>query len=452
MNIFKYKGGDLLKIPNLVFSTIILFISNLVVRVIGFLYKILLSKYIGEKGLGIYHILFNFLMICLAFTTTGIPTTLSCLVARKKAKKDKHNTNVLFISTLYVAFFISFIMSIIISLNSKSISLKLLKDSNLGLLILSICPSIVLITISNVLRGYYYGIKEVLAPAIGQVLEQLSRILFVYFLILYIKDKNMNCYIALLGISIGEAINILFLTVCLYKNPTIFNEYTIRLIDFYKASIETIKMSIPITCNKMSNTLLHSLSSMIIPSRLVLSGISYSQALGLYGVISGMVMPFIYLPFTLGSALVVNLIPSISQEISLGRYKNVVKKINYALLLTFIVGFISSLFFYFFGESLCLIIYDNATAGTYLKSMSSIPLFISLNQTLSGILHSIRKEVISSIITIFSMFIQLIGIYILVPLPHFNIYGYIYTMTFVSFLTCLLHIIVLVKTLKNIKY
>jgi len=441
-----------LKIPNLVFSTIILFLSNLIVRVLGFLYKIFLSKVIGEAGLGIYHILFNFLMICLAFTTTGIPTTLSCLVANKKALGDKHSSNVLFISTLYVAFFISLLISLFISFNSNYISLKLLKNANLNLFILAICPAIVVITISNVLRGYYYGLKDVTIPAIGQVLEQISRIIFVFLLIMYIDNKAMNCYIALLGISIGETINILFITICLYKNSNLYNMYTIKAKDFYNSSIETLKMSIPITCNRMSNILLHSISSMIVPFRLTLSGISYSHALSMYGVISGMVMPFVYLPFTLGSALVVNLIPSISQEMSLGKYKNVVKKITYALLLTFIVGIISSIFFYFFGNRLCLVIFDNALAGTYLKAMFLVPLFMSLNQTLSGILHSIRKEIASSVITIISMVVQLISIYILLPVPGINIYAYIYTVTIVSLFTCLLHLIVLARALKNFKH
>lgn len=441
-----------MKLPNLVLSTITLFISNIIVRVLGFLYKIFLSKSIGETGLGIYHIIFNFLMICLAFTTTGIPTALSSLIAKRKALNDKHNSNVIFISTLYVAFLVSLIISLLITFNADFLSLKLLKNSNLSLLILAICPAIVVITISNVLRGYYYGIKEVTVPAIGQILEQVSKIIFVFLIIMYINNKSMNCYIALLGISVGEAVNILYISICLYKNSSLYNKYTINVKDFYDSSIETIKLSIPITCNRMSNILLHSISSMIVPSRLILSGISYQKSLSMYGVISGMVLPFVYLPFTVGSALVVNLIPSISQEMALNKYKNVVKKINYALLLTISVGVISSTFFYFFGSKLCLLVFGNELAGTYLKAMFLVPLFMSLNQTLSGILHSIKKEVASSIITIISMIIQLISLYLLLPVPSINIYAYIYTTTFVSMFTCLLHIIVLIRTLKKFKY
>lgn len=440
-----------MRVPNLVLSTIVLFISNFVVRVLGFLYKIFLSRSIGEAGLGMYHMVFNFLMICLAFTTTGIPTALSCLVAKRKALDDKHNTNALFISTLYVAFFIALTISIFISLNSSYFSISLLQDPKLRIFILAICPAIVIITISNVIRGYYYGIKKVAVPAIGQIIEQLSKILFVFMLVLYFDNKMMNCYAALLGISIGEGTNILFMTVFLYKDYTLSNKYTINIKDFYTSSVETLKMSVPITCNRMSSVLLQSISSMMVPSRLILSGFSYHQALSVYGVISGMVMPFILLPFTVGSALVVNLIPSISQEVTLGENKKVLIKIKYALALTIFVGLASSVIFYFLGNDICSFVFNNDIAGTYLKAMFLVPLFMSLNQTLSAILHSIRKEFIASINTIFCMVIQLILLYILLPIPSLNIYAYIYVLTIVSMINCILHTFVLIKTIKKFK-
>ena len=438
-----------MKIPNLILSTIILFISNIIVRILGFLYKIFLSRVMGDVGLGVYHMIFNFLMICIALTTTGIPTALSCLVAKENALKGKKDINVLFISTLYIAFFISLLISLLVSFNSTYLSFKLLQDKNLNLFIISICPAIVLITISNVLRGYFYGIKKVMVPAIGQVIEQVSRILFVFLLAMYISDKAMICYVTLLAISIGESTNIIYMSICLYKESSLYNKFTIGIRDFYYSSIDTLKMALPITCNKMSSVVLQSVSSMIVPSRLVLSGVSYTQSIGLYGIISGMVMPFVYLPFTIGSALIVNLIPSISQEIALNKIKTVKLKIYYAIILTAVVGIVSTLFFYFLGEELCLIVFNNRTAGTYLKAMFLAPFFLSLNQTLSGILNSIRKEVASSVNTILGMIIQVIAIYFLLPIPSLNIYAYIYSITATSMFTTILHSIVLIKALKK---
>ena len=189
----------------------------------------------------------------------------------------------------------------------------------------------------------------------------------------------------------------------------------------------------------------------MIPSRLALSGMTYQQSLSMYGIVSGMVMPFIFLPFTVGSALIVNLIPTISQEMALRKRKSVIKKIKYSILLTLFVGILSSIFFYFFGKDLCILVFKNTLAGEYLKAMFLVPLFMSLNQTLSGILHSIRKELASSINTITGMLIQLIALYVFLPIPGLNIYAYIYTMTIVSIFTCLLHTIVLFKSLKSIR-
>ena len=403
----------------------------------------------GDVGLGIYHMIFNFLMICIALTTTGIPTALSCLVAKENALQDKKDANIFFISTLYVAFFISLLISLIVSFNSTYLSFRLLNDENLNLFVLSICPAIVIISISNVLRGYFYGIKRVTVPAIGQVIEQVTRILFVFLLAMYISDKAMICYVTLLAISIGEATNVIYMSICLYKESSLYNKFTIRLRDFYYSSMETLKMALPITCNRMSSVILQSVSSMIVPSRLILSGISYTQSIGLYGIISGMVMPFVYLPFTIGSALVVNLIPSISQEVALDKIKNIKIKIYYALVLTIGVGIVSSLFFYFLGEELCDIVFHNKIAGIYLKSMFLAPLFLSLNQTLSGILHAIRKEVISSINTIVGMILQVIAIYFLLPVPSLNMYAYIYAITATAILTTLLHSIVLIRALRK---
>ena len=441
-----------MRVPNLVFSTIILFISNFIVRILGFAYRVFLSRAIGPTGLGIFNMVINLLMMCVSVTTTGVPIALNSLIAKRKALKDKHNINVLFISTLYVAFFISIIISVGICLYSNFLALKLLKDAKLNVYILVVAPAVSLITISNVLRSYYYGIKKVTIPAIGQILEQLSKIAFVVLVITYFKNPSFNTLIALLGVSVGEVVNILFTTFNLAKDPDLENKYTINIREFLNGTLETFKMAIPITCNRMSSVMIQSISSMIIPGRLALSGMEYSKALGLYGIIGGMVYPFLLLPFTVTSALVVNLIPSISQEVAVKNYKNLNRKIYYSLLLTFSVGIISAVSFYLFGEQLCLVIFKNKLAGVYLKALSISSMFIVLNHTMSGILNSIGKEYMSSINNIIGMCAQLIAIYFLLPIPDLNIYGYIYALNITSCLTFLAHFIVLIKAKRKFKY
>lgn len=439
-----------MKIPNLVYSTVILFISNFIVRIIGFFYKIFLSNNIPDAQLGVYHLVFNFLMICIAITTTGIPTALSCLVAKKRGLSNNKETTTYFVSALYLAFFISTLIAVLIGFNDRYIADKILHNSNLSIFILAICPAIVLITLSNILRGYFYGIKKVNAPAISQIVEQFLKILFVYLVVRNTKNPISICLSAIVGISIGECASLIFMTFNLTHYSNFAYNYTIDIKQFVYSSYETIKIALPITCNRMSNIVLNSISSMIIPSRLVLSGMSYHRALSVYGVISGMVFPFVYLPFILVSALVVNLIPSISLEVSKKNYPSVKKKILYSLLITSFMGITCSFIFYFFGELICQYIFNNQLAGLYLKYMFLVPLFLSLNHIISGILHSIGKEYLSSTIGILSMLIQTVFLYITLPIPDLNIYAYILTLTIVPMFTLFFNLYVLRKYLKSI--
>ena len=440
-----------MKVPNLVYSTFILFISNFIVRAIGFLYKIFLSNNLSEVHLGIYHMVFNFLMICIALTTTGIPTALSCLVAKKKAFNDTHSTNVLFISTIYVSFIIAAFISLFVWFNSNYLSYKMLYSNNMSIFILAICPAIIAITLSNVVRGYYYGIKKVNIPAISQILEQISKIIFVYLIAKNFDNPTLICLSAIIGISIGECMSLIFMTFNLARKPYIDNRYTIDIKEFILASYNTIKMSLPITCNRMSSIILNSISSMIIPSRLALSGITYHNALGIYGIISGMVFPFIYLPFMLVSALVVNIIPSISLEVTKKNTYAIKSKIYFSIILTLAMGILCSALFYFFGEEICIIIFNSKSAGTYLKLMFLVPLFLSLNHILSGILHSIGKEYIASVIGISSMVLQTLCLYFVLPIPNIGLSGYILILTLVPILAFILNCYVLIKYLKSLK-
>lgn len=439
-----------MKIPNLVYSTLVLFLSNFIVRILGFLYKIFLSNNLSQVHLGIYHMVFNFLMICIAFTTTGIPTALSCLVARKKAFNDKHSTNALFISAIYISFFIAGLISLIVAISSDILSLRLLHSNTSSIFILALCPSIIAITISNIVRGYYYGIKQVDIPAISQILEQISKIVFVYLIVKNFKSPTLICLSAIIGISIGECISLSFMTLGLARRPYIDNKYTINIKEFIRSSYNTIRMSIPITCNRMSNIVLSSISSMIIPSRLSLSGITYTTALGIYGTIAGMVFPFIYLPFILVSALVVNIIPSISLDISRKNIKAIKSKILFAVILTLVMGILCSIIFYLFGEKICLYTFKNKIAGFYLKYMCLVPLFLSLNHVISGILHSIGKEFIASVIGITSIVIQTLCLYFILPMPNIGLWGYILILTAVPIITFLFNSHVLFKSLKSL--
>ena len=67
----------------LIRGTLILTITGLVTRIIGFFYRIFLSHTIGAEGMGIYQLIFPIHSICFSLTVAGIQTAISRFLAAK---------------------------------------------------------------------------------------------------------------------------------------------------------------------------------------------------------------------------------------------------------------------------------------------------------------------------------------------------------------------------------
>ena len=75
----------------LIFGTIILTATGLITRVIGFFYRIYLSRLFGEEGMGIYQLLSPALSLSFSLTAAGYQTAISKYVAADSAKRPSGN-------------------------------------------------------------------------------------------------------------------------------------------------------------------------------------------------------------------------------------------------------------------------------------------------------------------------------------------------------------------------
>lgn len=72
---------------------------------------------------------------------------------------------------------------------------------------------------------------------------------------------------------------------------------------------------LPVTGAAVVNNLLGSASSVLLPQRLMLSGMSRTEALSELGVISGMAMPLLIFPIALISSVCTVLMPEVSRAV-----------------------------------------------------------------------------------------------------------------------------------------
>ncbi len=425
------EEGNKLKKNSFVFSTLILVIANFVVRFLGFIYKILLSRYLGSEGIGLFHLVFHIFLVTITITSSGIPVAISKIVAQKKSLHDhKGCENTLFIS-VSLGLVISVILSFLMYLNIDYLINNIVDNNKLYESMGALIPAIPIVTLSSIFRGYYYGIKDVSPAATSQVIEQLTRVFFVMGTLYYVKPQSLNTSVAIvaLGISIGELAGLMLLVLNLNKNNLYMSNHEKKSIinssiHNFSIFINILSVSIPITIARLVAVLMQSANIFLVPRRLQVAGFTSDQSISVFGEVVGMTLPLLFLPFIVTSALVVNIIPNISAEKTLEKWTNIKLKSLLALRVALLISIPIAFLFYFFADLICLILYNKPNIGIYLRHLSPIVVFLSLHQISSGILHGMGKQIITTINYLTGTFIHLLCIYFLVSIPFIGINGF----------------------------
>ncbi len=440
-----------MKKNSFLYGTIVLIIVNFIVRFLGFAYKIILSRMIGPEGIGLFHLVHPILMVFITLTTAGIPVAVSKLVAHYLSLNNKRGCNRVLGVSLILGLIVSSFMSIALFYFAKYISMNILKNPDSYINVVALIPAISLITLSSILRGYYYGLKDVGPPGMAQILEQIFRVAFVVGLLFLLKPKTSihASTIAILGISFGEFAGLLWLLLKFkyFEALKLRKNYHILLDGSLNILGKIIYISIPITLSRMISVIMQSLNAVLIPQRLQVIGYGPQEALSAFGKLTGMAMPLLFLPFIVTSALVVNIIPNVSEEMVHKNWREISLKSNLAIRMTLLVSVPLTALFIFFADPICRFIYAQDEVGRYLSLLSYSTIFLSLHHTVSGILHGMGKQVMTTVNYLIGTALQLACTYYLVANPQFGVNGFIIGFILSTFTMFVLNYLGLCRTI-----
>lgn len=415
----------------LIKGTIILTIAGIITRIIGFFYRIFLSNAMSAELLGIYQLVFPVYGICFTIFASGLQTSISRMVAAEAGKGNYKNTKRILRIGILISFSLALCLTLIIYCNAGFIASHLLNESRAEgcLRILSIVFPFCGITAC--INGYYYGLRKTAIPASTQLLEQVVRVIFVYCIVIVMGKGNVKvtCEIAAVGLVIGEIASNLYniLSLFITKSPKTFINKVKQCTDFScetkKITKDLIMLTLPLTGNRLFLSLLHSFEAILIPLMLKRYGLSNSEALSIFGVLNGMVLPFLMFPTAITNALAVLLLPTISEAQALGNERQISKTTSLAIKYSLIIGILSTgiflIFGYYFGNN----IYHNEMAGDYLRVLSMLCPFLYLTTTLSSVINGLGKAHITFLNSIIGMSLRIVMIVFLVP--RYSTMGYV---------------------------
>lgn len=415
---------------NILVGTIILTLAGFITRVIGFFYKIFLSKFMGAEWLGIYQLIFPIYGIAFTIYATGIQTSISRLVAAEMGKRNHKNIGKILRLGLLLSISVAFLLSILLYKFSDIVALRFLLEprSASSLRILAIVFPFCGITSS--INGYYYGLKKAGVPASTQLLEQVIRVIAVYIAAIVMGKDNLKvtCEMAVLGLVIGEIAS------CLYNFLSLFVTKSPKDLMYPKPNPDAdsvrrriilknlLILSIPLSTNRLLINILHSVETVLIPAMLRRSGLSTGDALSTYGTLVGMSIPFIMFPTAVINALAVLLLPTVSEAQAMDNEDLIGKTSSVSIKYSFLIGIISTGIFLLFGKNLGISIFNSEEAGRYLVVLAWLCPLIYLTTTLGSIINGLGKTHITFINSVAGTIAKIIIIIILVPINGINGY------------------------------
>lgn len=415
---------------SLISGTLLLTATGIISRFIGFYYKIFLSRTIGAEGLGIYQLVFPVFSLFLSVSAAGIQTSVSRFTAGCSSSRQAKGY---LAAGLSMSVFLSMAGMLLIQTRADWFCHVMMDNADGAGLLHIMSLALPLASIHSCINGYYYGLKKARVPAFSQLFEQFIRVSGVWLIMQIAMEQGRAAtpFHAVWGLFIGEVGATLFcLTSMFLMKPSgnILTEEHSRprrksLLFYYK---NLLTLAVPLTASRFLGSIFSSLESLLIPLSLRAFGYTSSDALSVYGILTGMVFSTIMFPAVISNSLSVMLLPAISNACSLGRNDLIRKAVRRTVEACMIFGLICTLGFLLCGNWIGIHLFHNALAGIYLETLSWICPFIFLGSTLGSILHGLGRATTTLLINLGASGIRIL--FILLGIPAFGLRAYLWGM------------------------
>ena len=415
--------------------------SSIILRFAGIIFKVWLAAEIGSEGVGLYQLTLSLFVLAAAFTQSGLPTAVTRLVAGENALGSKGAIKKIMSFAFRINLVLSGVTAIVLFFFADNIALFVIGDSRAALSVKIISVSVFFMGVSSVIRAYFIARRKAGPGAFSQILEQIIRIVFVFFALKHLKtgDLAVACAAVFLGDTLAEAFSCVYL-ILRYR-------FDIKRIKAKGEPHEKrplrglLKISFPLTGGRYLNSLLRTAENMLVPRALH----KYSQkgALSLFGKIKGMALPILFFPSVLLGAVSTLLIPEMSEATEKHRFLLVRSAVKEIITCAAVTGFIFSAVFAAAGYEIGFLLYKSADVGFLITALSLLVPLMYVDSLCDGLLKGLNEQNFTFRVSVGDSALRLVFIYPVVT--HFGINGFIGIMYASNLLTCFLNIKRLIK-------
>lgn len=459
-------------------GTLLLTAAGFLCRLLGFFYRIFLSRTIGAEGLGIYNMVHPVYGICFALCGGAIQTALSQYIAAHENQGRR-----VFRTGLAISIVLSVLLAFLICRYPDRIASHILMEPRCAPYLPVMGLSLPFASFHACANGYCYGAQKSRVPAFSQVAEQVIRMTLVFLIAgkWAAEGREITVQLAVYGHLIGEIGAASFNLLCLVffppqrRNTRQTERNSGNLAGFgmfastpqlpenastssrtllpdsnalpshtqFPANISScfmplMALALPLMGNRLILNLLAGSEAVWIPNRLQMSGLSDAEAFSVYGVLTGMALPFILFPSAITNSIAVLLLPSVAKDQAEGRTESIAGSVAMALRYSLYMGILCIGIFVLFGIPLGISVFKEEEAGRCMQILAWLCPFLYLAATMGSILNGLGCTRITFLQSVAAMLLRLC--FVVAAIPVFGIYGYLCGMLVSEIFLALAHL------------
>ena len=413
-------------------GTMILTISSIIVKVIGSLNWIILSRVLGGEGIGLYQMGFPIYLMAITVSSAGVPVAISIITSEKLANKDYRGAKRVFNVSLRLLLVSGLIFSSALLFGADFlINQHIIRDARAYYSIIALAPAVFFVTFLASFRGYLQGWQIMTPTATSEVVEQLVRVITM----LVFADLFMPYGLAYAagGASMGAGAGAFCALLVLMW---FYRRLKRRLHEEIEAQDDSIpeesaghiikrllKLALPVSLTSLMLPIGANLDLLIVPQRLEVAGFDVRHATELFGYLTGMAVPLVNLATIFTAAMTISLVPSISESKALEHFDAIRDKIRLAFRVAMIITFPCFMGLFFLAEKVAALIYNAPGAAGAIQTMSVGILFLGMHQISTGILQGLGKTAIPVINMILACVVKVVMSWWLTAIPFLGIKG-----------------------------
>lgn len=429
-------------------GTVILLVTSVLLRGLGFVYQMLVVRFAGTESVGLLNMSFPFYMMLVVLATAGMPVAIAKLTAEYVSRGREEQVSAM----MRTAFLLVGVLSLLCLAAALLLVPRLFQimetEERVARCFYILVPGIAIVPFTSVMRGYFQGMQQMLYPSLGQVAEQLIRVSCgLVFIIWLCPHDVISLAMGLAAAAItGELGGFLLLFgFYLYSRCKQKRQAGGRLRKGTPVLQSLLALGLPTTFTRLTSSVDMAIEASLVPFCLMAVGYNASQAAAVYGQFSGVAVSLVTIPTVLTGALATALIPAVSEADASRQRQQLEQRCRQSVSMTWMFSLPVILVLYVYGEALGQILFKISGLGEMMRILSFGAVFMYLEQTIVGILQGLGQTRTVFINNFLGSAAKLIGMYYCIRILGWGSNGIAGGMVLGYGLQCLLNLAMLAR-------